>query len=144
MNPIFILIALLYALVFSGCTAISGGAAPVGSHSSDGADISMFSDAVTKGMARVQSNLHLAVENGDLKADDPAIPCVDGIVGTPNPNKKEYDNNGVLAQGSILYIEVSGVQGKQKQIGTSCQAIIGQFVIQGMRHAPIGGAILAP
>lgn len=99
-----------------------------------------FSGILFKGLQAADSNFHIAVVNGDLAQDDPIIPCFDSIVGTQNPNAQPYDTNGLFELASVAYIRLNSLQVKGGKVTTSCDALVGKFVRDAVRNAPINPA----
>lgn len=102
--------------------------------------LNLFSDAIMKGLTAADKNFHLAVTNGDLTADDPILPCFDSIVGSQNPNAQPYDTSGLFELASVAYIRLNSIQAKGGKITTSCDVLVGKFVRDAVRNAPVNPA----
>jgi hypothetical protein len=127
------LLGLFLALAFNGC-ATSAGNLP-------GDPLGMFTQAIQKGFVNADQNFHLAVTNGDLKIDDPIIPCFDALVGPqPSATAQPYNSSGLIESASVAYIRVNSIQSKQQLLNVSCNALIGKFVSDAMKNAPINPA----
>lgn len=128
----------------SGAQSTTGPASTIIDPLSKLADIpNLLANLLMRNMRTADNNLHLAVNNGDLKADDPAIACFDGMVGTQNPNAQAYDSSNAGGRLSMLYITANSIQNKVQGSSTSCDALIGKFAKDIVKNAtPFGGGLL--
>lgn len=96
---------------------------------------------IARDMVATKFNLEKAVEVGALRADDPALGCLQMATAQLGIGQKapsfEPQRAGVLSEGAIIYIRIQ--QAKKLQGGTgadlpvSCLALIGLFVQDGAK-----------
>lgn len=95
--------------------------------------------------AEASKDLHLAIDAGELPPDDPATPCVDGILadlGIKPGSGPAYTTDTIGGRAAVDYIKFQKIQKSKAPVQNACEQIIGKFVIDAAKNAPIGGSML--
>lgn len=144
------LIALL-ALILTGCAGpITNSPVPKLSRLGQAVDFD-------QGLREARYNLEEATKIGVLPADDPALPCVVGVmkdlgIDQPEGTVKSFDPkvDEILGKATVLYIRARQAQslaGQGVNVPAGCEQLIGRILIDagrgGLRTAPGGGLLPA-
>lgn len=136
----FILSFILGGLLVSSCSKTFAADTPATSAPAIPRLVPSLTDLLMKGFQNVDENLHKAIRNNELPANDPLTACVDSMVGTQNPNAEPYNNDGPLELASIAYIKINSLQTKGAAVSQSCDALTGKFLRDALRNAPVNPA----
>ena len=110
--------AALVLLALSGCTTIAH-AGP--------------QDIVVNDLTAARDNLQAAAAVGQLPKDDPALSCLNGVVAQLGAPSVEYKIKGLVSVASVAYIKAQAVKQGGPVLQRDCEALIGQFLINGAK-----------
>lgn len=144
------------AIVVAMALLVTGCAGPI---TSGGPKLSGFGQAVNfdEGLREAKFNLENGVAIGVLPADDPALPCITGVMKTlgidqPEGTVKSFDpkTDELLGKATVLYIRARQAQslaGQGINVSPGCEQLIGKILIDagrgGLRAQPGGGLLPA-
>lgn len=130
------LLAVLFALILAGCGSVTTISKSTGPTVSAGS-------VLGKDLVAAGANLDQAIAIGILPASDPAAVCVHGVlvqvglenpVGAPPAASFEASRQGVVSEGSIVYIKIQQFKNlKTVGISPECYALIGKLQVDGLK-----------
>lgn len=115
-------LALAAVVLMTGCSTVGMVEKPV------------VGSIIQNDLTAARDNIKLAIARGELAPNDPALPCLESVVGMVQPQEgPSYSVNGIISGASVAYVKVNGLQKLSPALQMGCQALVGKFLIDGVR-----------